>query len=468
MPTFGRWIQPLLALLRTRRGLLFAILALQALVLALGLGIVFQDVRHSVAARLQDRILEQNVRTAESLAKTMEDLRFGEAYCGSVGRERAQRMIEDLTLPAGGFVCLLDDNNKIICHPRLRQEPLLCGIDLSEMSVDRPDDSTTTIAQADRDEIIAGQARFLDRGIHYLAVKYIPSMKARIVVQQPESGLLAFGEAVASGSMLRAAGLGVIILGLTGAISATLIRRHNRVLEAINLGLEQEVTVRVRESLDARHSLIIGLAKLAESRDTDTGQHLERICTYSVLLAHQLRDRFPEITDPWIDLLQLAASLHDIGKVGIPDHVLLKPGKLSPEERAIMERHPVIGAETLAAVKDRLGQDPLVDLSLHVARSHHERWDGRGYPDRIAGTEIPLAARIVSLADVYDALTSVRVYKPAFSHENATEIILAGRGTQFDPDVVDAFLRVADAFAATRDRLNPRLAEDATPARLAA
>lgn len=468
MPTFGRWIHPLLALLRTRRGLLATIIALQALVLSFGLVVVFQDVRHSVAARLQDRILEQNVRTAESLAKTMEDLNFGEAYCGSVGRERAQRLIEELQLPAGGFVCLLDTDNKIICHPRLRQEPLLCGIDLSAMNVDRPHQTSTTIARAGREETIAGQARFLDRGIHYLAVKYIPSMKARIVVQQPESGLLAFGEAVASGSMLRAAGLGVVILMLTGAISATLIRRHNRVLESINLGLEQEVTFRVRESLDARHSLIIGLAKLAESRDTDTGQHLERICTYSVLLAHQLRDRFPEITDAWIDLLQLAASLHDIGKVGIPDNVLLKPGKLTSDERAVMERHPVIGADTLAAVQNRLGKDPLVDLSLKVARSHHERWDGNGYPDRIAGSAIPLAARIVALADVYDALTSVRVYKPAFSHEKATDIILAGRGTQFDPDVVDAFVRVADAFAATQERLNPAHADSASPVRLAA
>lgn len=439
--------------------MLASILALQALVLAFGLLVVFQDVRHRVAARLQDRILEQNVRTADSLAKTMDDLNFGEAYCGSVGRERAQRLIEDLQLPAGGFVCLLDESNKIICHPRLREEPMLCGIDLSELSVEKPDASTTTIADSDRDATTGGQAAFLDLGVHYLAVKYIPSMKARILVQQPESGLLAFGEAVASGSMLRAAALGLVILMLTGAISATLIRRHNQVLESINQGLEQEVTLRVSESLDARHSLIIGLAKLAESRDTDTGQHLERICTYSVLLAHQLRDRFPEITDAWIDLLRLAASLHDIGKVGIPDHVLLKPGKLSPEERIIMERHPVIGADTLVAVRNRLGEDQLVELSIHVARSHHERWDGGGYPDRIAGTAIPLAARIVALADVYDALTSVRVYKPAFSHEKAAEIIRNGRNTQFDPDVVDAFERVKDVFAETRERFRAELAE---------
>lgn len=456
MPTFRRWLAPLIAFLSTSRGLLAAILALQALVLSVGLLVVFQDVRHRVASRLQAGILEQNSRTAESLATTMEDLNFGEAYCGSAGRERAQKMIEELRLPAGAFVCLLDAQNKIICHPRLRQEPLLCGIDLSSMAVRPPRDGPpVTIGESAREGTLAGQAKFLDKGVHYLASRYIPSMKARVVVQQPESGLLALGEAVASGSMLRAMGLGVVILLLTGGISFTLIRRHHRAMEAINRGLETEVAVRVRESLDARHSLIVGLAKLAESRDTDTGHHLERICAYSELLADQLRGRFPEITDAWIDHLRLASSLHDIGKVGIPDSVLLKPGRLTPEERAVMERHPVIGAETLATVRDRLADDPLVELSQAVARSHHERWDGRGYPDGLAGEAIPVAARIVALADVYDALTSARVYKPAFPHAEAARIIREGRATQFDPDVVDAFDRVADRFDAARERLNP-------------
>ena len=455
MPTFVRWLNFLLLPMRGRKGMLTVILTLQALILAIGLSIVFQDVRHRVATRLQDRILEQNTRTAESLAKTMDELEFGEAVCGSPGREKAQRMIEGLTLPAGGFVCLLDEHDKIICHPRLRQDPNLCGVELRDMQVQQSDATTAALGDSDRTRVLAGQANFMDKGTHYLAAQYIPSMKARIVVQQPESGLLAFGEAVASGTMLRAAMLGVVILALTGAVSFTLIRRHNRVLEAINSGLEVEVAGRVRESLAARHSLIIGLAKLAEARDTDTGQHLERICTYSDLLAHQLRDTHPEITEVWMDNLRLAASLHDIGKVGIPDNVLLKPGKLTPEERLIIERHPAIGADTLLTVRERLGDDALLDLSLQVARSHHERWDGKGYPDKLAGVMIPLAARIVALADVYDALTSVRVYKPALSHADATAIIRDGRGSHFDPDVVAAFDRVAEEFARVREEMNP-------------
>lgn len=437
----------------TRRGLLVVTLTLQALVLSVGLLIVFNDIRHRVALRLQDRILEQNTRTAESLAKTMDELNFGLAECGTLGRERAQKMIEELQLPAGGFVCLLDAHDKIICHPRLRQEPLLCGVDLREMAVTTPDSGTVELGQSDGARTIAGRARFMDKGTTYLAAKYIPSMKARVLVQQPESGLLAFGDAVASGSMINSAALGAIALLLTGGISFVLIRRHNRVLEGINRGLEDEVTRRVGESLSARHSIIVGLAKLAESRDSDTGDHLERIAWYCEILALRMRDVVPCMTRVWIENLKLASSLHDIGKVGVPDGVLLKPGKLTPEERLIIETHPVIGAQTLSAVHERMGGDELLSMSVEIARSHHEKWDGTGYPDRIAGEAIPLSARIVALADVYDALTSERVYKAAMPHAEARRVIIEGSGKHFDPAVVAAFVEAEEEFARVREEL---------------
>lgn len=458
MPTFARVFRTVLPV-HTRRGLLAVTVGLQAVILSVGLLVVFNDIRHRVALRLEDRILEQNIRTAESLARTMDEMEFGIAQCGTVGRERAQKMIEELRLPAGGFVCLLDENDKIICHPKLREEPLLCGIDLRDLPVEGGDGSKTALAEADRDRTIAGRTVFLDRGTHYLAAKYIPSMKARLLVQQPESGLLAFGEAVASASMLRSAGLGALALVLTGVAAFVLIRRHNVALEGINAGLEREVERRVGESLAARHSIIVGLARLAESRDRDTGDHLERIATYSAILAERLRDRFPEIDDAWVRELMLASSLHDIGKVGVPDSVLLKPGKLTPEERAVIERHPLIGADTLAAVRVSMGEhgrdDALLSMSIDIARSHHERWDGRGYPDGLVGDAIPLAARIVALADVYDALTSPRVYKPAMPHDEAAGIIREGRGKHFDPAVVEAFDAALDAFALAHARFWP-------------
>ena len=155
---------------------------------------------------------------------------------------------------------------------------------------------------------------------------------------------------------------------------------------------------------------------------------------------------------PWIRELRLAAALHDIGKVGVADSALQKPGKLNAEERKEIERHPQIAADTLLAIYQQMGDDPLIAWSVQVALYHHERWDGTGYPFKLQGEGIPLAARIVAVADVYDALTSKRVYKPAMPHDKAVEIINHDAGTHFDPAVVEAFNWVADVFPTIRAR----------------
>ncbi len=206
------------------------------------------------------------------------------------------------------------------------------------------------------------------------------------------------------------------------------------------------VAERRAEALNARNTLIFALAKLAESRDTDTGEHLERIAAYSRVLAEQMRVSVRTLTDQWIVNLQLASSLHDIGKVGIPDAVLLKAGKLTPEERAVIERHPAIGAAALNAILERQPDDELLRMARNIAASHHERWDGKGYPTGLSGEAIPLEARIVSVADVYDALTSKRVYKPALPHGEAMGIITSGRGSQFDPRVIDSLIECELVF----------------------
>jgi putative two-component system response regulator len=208
----------------------------------------------------------------------------------------------------------------------------------------------------------------------------------------------------------------------------------------------QLVAARQADALRARNTLIFALAKLAESRDTDTGEHLERIAAYCRVLAEQLRVSHPEFTDEWIKNLQLASSLHDIGKVGVPDSVLLKPGRLDATERRVIERHPRLGADALDAILHRDGPDDLLVLARNIAASHHERWDGAGYPAGLTGEAIPIEARIVSVADVYDALTSPRVYKPALPHREAMVIIVAGRGEQFDPEIVDALIQSQVVF----------------------
>jgi response regulator RpfG family c-di-GMP phosphodiesterase len=203
---------------------------------------------------------------------------------------------------------------------------------------------------------------------------------------------------------------------------------------------------------------------MAETRDTDTGAHLERIAEYSAVLGEALRWQ-NQLDTRWVEQLRVAAPLHDIGKVGLPDSVLKKPGRLTDEEREVMQAHPRIGAEALQAIEGRQGSDRLLRLGAEIAAAHHERWDGKGYPAGLRGADIPLAARIVAVADVYDALTSERVYKPPLSHAEARSIIENGNGTHFDPDVVSAF-RAQDAlFDQIRQRMreNPAASVGATP-----
>jgi HD-GYP domain-containing protein (c-di-GMP phosphodiesterase class II) len=219
--------------------------------------------------------------------------------------------------------------------------------------------------------------------------------------------------------------------------------------------------IETQPSTAARNALIFGLAKLAESRDPETGAHLERICAFSFALAKGLQRRggHDEVTDEWVGELRLAAALHDIGKVGIADSALLKPGPLTEAEREEIERHPQIAADTLLAIYQQMGEDTLIALSVQVALYHHEKWDGSGYPFKFKGEDIPLSARIVAVADVYDALTSKRVYKQAMSHETACEIINRDAGSHFDPAVVNAFNDVSEAFRRIKQSIqdaNPR------------
>ncbi|WP_295393534.1 HD domain-containing phosphohydrolase [uncultured Thiodictyon sp.] len=219
-----------------------------------------------------------------------------------------------------------------------------------------------------------------------------------------------------------------------------------------NAFLEAEIARRMMENEATQAVAIRALAHLAETRDGETGNHIRRTQAFVSLLANRLRadPRFAATLDQgYIDLLTRSAPLHDIGKVGVPDAILRKPGALSAEERRIMQTHAHIGADAIALAQQDL-ERPLAFLTLaqEVARWHHERWDGRGYPDGLAGEAIPICARIMSLADVFDALVSPRVYKPALSLAEARAIIAAGRGTQFDPDVTDAFLADFTAFAA--------------------
>jgi len=226
-----------------------------------------------------------------------------------------------------------------------------------------------------------------------------------------------------------------------------IIEYQQQLLE-YNETLEQRIRERTAQVGRTQQIAVFSLAKLAESRDVETGAHLERIRCYAREVASALVSNGEgegPLSQKFVDHLFLSCPLHDIGKVGIPDRILLKPGKLTSQEFEIMKSHTVIGGDTLRSADLEAGQDSFLAMGRDIAYHHHERWDGKGYPKGLKAKEIPLAARITAVGDVYDALTSKRPYKEPFSHEKSKSIIVEGRGTQFDPQVVDACLACEEA-----------------------
>jgi putative two-component system response regulator len=216
--------------------------------------------------------------------------------------------------------------------------------------------------------------------------------------------------------------------------------------------LEGEVQRRIQDMQTLQDVTIMAMASLGETRDNETGAHLRRTQNYVRLLAKKLQanPKYAAIlTDETVELLYKSAPLHDIGKIGIPDAILLKPGKLTPEEFEIMKRHAMIGHDAIQAAEQLLDvPSSFLGIAREIARSHQEKWDGSGYPDGLRGETIPVSARLMAIADVYDALISERPYKRAFSHDDSVAMIREGRDRHFDPVMVDAFLAISGDFQA--------------------
>jgi putative two-component system response regulator len=234
------------------------------------------------------------------------------------------------------------------------------------------------------------------------------------------------------------------------------LRRLQVQLEMHNRQLQERVDEQVREISESQMATIVALARLAESRDEGTGKHIERVQIYCRLLAAELREhpgRPGRVNEAFIENIFRASPLHDIGKVGIRDSILLKPGPLTAAEFDEMKLHTTLGAETLEEVRKAYPKNGFVRMGIEIARSHHERWDGTGYPHGLAGTGIPLSARIMAVADSYDAARSRRFYKPALPHEECCAAIYRRSGTYLDPVVVEAFRAVEASFCQVADSL---------------
>ncbi|CAM3396704.1 HD-GYP domain-containing protein [Arcobacter aquimarinus] len=212
--------------------------------------------------------------------------------------------------------------------------------------------------------------------------------------------------------------------------------------------LEKEIEKRTKDVVAIQNVTIFAMASLAETRDNETGNHIKRTSTYVKMLAKKLQNhpKFKAyLTDEMIDTLYKSAPLHDIGKIGIPDHILLKPGKLTPEEFEIMKTHTTLGKEAIEHAEKELGYEvDFLKTAKEIAYSHQEKYDGSGYPLGLKGDEIPISARLMSIADVYDALRSKRIYKNSLNLETTLKIMKEGRGSHFDPDMLDAFLEIYD------------------------
>ena len=234
------------------------------------------------------------------------------------------------------------------------------------------------------------------------------------------------------------------------------LKAHANFLRDQNEYLEHEVGKRTREVVAIQDVTILALASLAETRDSDTGNHIRRTQMYVRVLAEHLsgQGKFAaQLTPGYIQMLFKSAPLHDIGKVGIPDRILLKPGRLDPDEFEIMKMHTTLGHDAIEQAEKQLGMSVgFLSMAKDIALSHQEKWDGSGYPQGLKGEAIPLSARLMAVADVYDALISRRVYKEGMSHEAAVTIIQQGRASHFDPDVADAFVALQDEFKAIAEK----------------
>ncbi len=286
-------------------------------------------------------------------------------------------------------------------------------------------------------------ARPVNHGSGYLIVH-----RAVAEVDAPATALMQ--------SMPTLSGITLLWMGALLAVVDYLVLAGMR--EKANRQRTDAATTSLRQTenlVRTRDAVIFGLAKLADSRDPETGDHLERIALHSATLAAALRHhpKFGrEVTPTFVKLIRTSSALHDIGKVGIEDGILRKAGQLTRAERARMQFHTTIGGDCLREIEQRLGSSNFLQMARAIAIAHHERWDGAGYPNGLKGEEIPLAARIVAIVDVYDALASKRVYKPPFPHEECVAIIRSQAGKHFDPDLVDVWLSIESEFREVNDR----------------
>jgi response regulator RpfG family c-di-GMP phosphodiesterase len=431
--------------IKNRCFLLALLIASQAACLGFGVAWATGWLWDTFETVVHNYVSAQGRAEAHQIALEVRALNLQTAEPGTSDWHKLQELCENAVMPHEGFVCLMRrDNGAMLCHPHLKSDPGLLRLFPGKALLINQETSGPILqviedVESQRLPVLTGKVD-LDGQVHAFTGFSLPDLNAILAVYQSDMAIDAFIAATIRPVMQIGYILMAFVVGATGMLTGFLLNRYEAGLAAANARLETQVEDRTRSLVRTRNAVTFGLAKLAESRDKDTGKHLERIRSYVSVLATELARTNSEIERGFVADLAVASSLHDIGKVGIPDAVLLKPSRLNAIERKAIEMHTTLGSECLAAIRKQLEEDDFLEVAEHIAASHHEHWDGSGYPNGLQGKEIPLAGRIVALADVYDALTSQRPYKSAISHEEARDWIVSRYGQQFDPEVVEAFV----------------------------
>jgi len=427
--------------LRRRLTYVLTIVCAQAACLGVGLWMHFQFLHSSVHDAAFDQawatLSDQANHVVQQMTKASDTNRTKQ------GSEKAPRMTSP-SFQEPEVVLVVDAEWRIV------QSSQVSGLDALGLSAGDPVSWRPLIGNTERSEPVL-RGFITHDGNEYLAsVTPVGESGTSVVSLRSVESIERSAEAVL-GTLPAISGLTFVWTFALLTISAYMIfsvfydhaeRAHAR---SVSDGLRQR-----QDLIRTRDSVVFGLAKLADSRDPETGDHLERIAFYSTTLASALRHhpRYGrEVSPAFIRLIDISSVLHDIGKVGIGDHILLKKGPLTPDERTVMQTHAAIGGDCLREIERRLGSSNFLQMAREIAYAHHERWDGTGYPAGLAGAKIPLSARIVAIADVYDALSSKRVYKEAMPLDECEEIIRDSSGTHFDPELVEVWSKVAPKFA---------------------
>ncbi len=448
--------------IKRRRLLVLLLIVSQFACLAFGVFWAAQWLHGAFGEFIERNVASQGRLMASELARRIDQSSIETIEPGTPDWARLQELCETTHVPRGGYASVMrSDTGSLVCHSQLKEDPSLLQSfpGRSPLVSDRGVLSLVAAAkQADERHgpPAAGKVEVGGR-LYLVSCVSLPKLNAVLAVHQSEAAIADASAELVNPLLQSGLVLTVSVVGVTALLTIYLVSRFETTLTAVNASLEREVAQRTQSLIRTRNAVVFGLAKLSESRDKDTAGHLERIRAYVTILASQMAKTNSEIDHVFVGNLAVASALHDIGKVGVPDAVLLKVGRLTPSERKAMQMHTDLGGECLAAIGRQLGDDDFLELGQQVALAHHEQWDGSGYPRGLQNREIPLSARIVALADVYDALTSDRPYRPALSHAEAREWIVSQYGTQFDPEVVEAFVareldiaRISQADAASR------------------